>query len=215
MSNNEEITQNKVNSDGDSPWNDPYWVSAPLKKKSRKKPILICLGLFLFVGILAASCSSGSTSNTATNSPVTQQAPPVSPQPVAPVLTAGQQWVQGGGSDRVDAYLASALSATQGVSTAASNLDADGVITSGNDISTAASGILNEASSCDDPELSGILRDLGSVLNEVGQSAINAGNGFKNLDTATIESSTARISAATEKISPIQSRYAEWKANNS
>lgn len=137
------------------------------------------------------------------------------PAPAEPVTSGSQLWVQGGGAERVVNLLSAATDGLDGVSTAAGNQDADGVISAGNQIAAAADGILTESKVCEDPELAAILRDMGTVLRDTGDAAVAAGNGFNNLDIPTIEASTARISANTEKIGPITTRFQEWAANNS
>jgi hypothetical protein len=209
MSNNEEITPNQVRPDGNSYWNGSDWISIPVKKKSKKKPILIGIGIFIAVLVFAGACGSSNT-----------VAPPQgsgnsAPAPAEPTASGSQVWVESGGADRVENLISAAVDGAEAVSTAAGNQDPDGVISAGNQIAAAADGILSESKVCEDPELAAILRDMGTVLRDTGDAAVAAGNGFNNLDIATIESSTARIAANTEKIGPITTRFQEWVANNS
>ena len=208
MSNNEEITPNQVRPDGNSYWNGSDWISIPVKKKSKKKPILIGIGIFLVLMVFAGACGSSNT-----------VAPPQgsgnnAPAPVEPVASGSQLWVQGGGAERVLNLLSAATDGLEDVSTAAVNQDPDGVISAGNQIAAAADGILTESKVCEDPELATILRDMGTVLRDTGDAAVAAGNGFNNLDIPTIEASTARIAANTEKIDPITTRFQTWVENN-
>ena len=209
MSNNEEITPNQVRPDGNAYWNGSDWIHMPIKKKSKKKPILIGIGIFIVLMIFAGACGSS-------NTVAPQQGSGNSaPAPAEPTASGSQVWVQGGGAERVLNLLSAATDGLEDVSTAAGNQDPDGVISAGNQIAAAADGILTESKVCEDPELAAILRDMGTVLRDTGDAAVAAGNGFNNLDIATIEASTARIAANTEKIGPITTRFQEWAANNS
>lgn len=209
MSNNEQITPNQVRPDGNAYWNGSDWISIPVKKKSKKKPILIGIGIFIVLLVFAGACGSSNT-----------VAPPQgsgnsAPAPAEPVISGSQLWVQSGGAQRVLNLITAAQDGAQAVSTAAGNQDADGIISAGNQISAAADGILTESKVCEDPELASILRDMGTVLRDTGDAAVAGGNAFNNLDVPTIEASIARISANTEKIGPITTRFQEWVANNS
>jgi len=188
-------------------WNGSAWINIPAKKRSKKRPILIGLGLFVLVLIAAGACSS-STADPAVSGQTIQQAP------VEPETSGSQKWVESGGAERVKNLISAAVDGAQAVSTAAGNQDPDGVISAGNQISEAANGILSESKVCEDPELASILRDMGTVLSDTGDAAVTAGNAFNNLDVPTIEASTARISADTEKIAPITARFQTWVDNN-
>lgn len=208
MSNNEEITPNQVRPDGNAYWNGSDWISIPVKKKSKKKPILIGIGIFIAVLVFAGACGSSNT-----------VAPPQgsgnsAPAPAEPVTSGTQKWVEAGGAERVKNLLSAAVDGAQAVSTAAGNQDPDGIISAGNQISAAADGILSESKVCEDPELASILRDMGTVLSDTGDAAVTAGNAFNNLDIPTIEASIARISSDTEKIAPITARFQAWVENN-
>ena len=216
MSNNEEITPNQVRPDGNSYWNGSDWISIPVKKKSKKKPILIGIGIFIAVLVFAGACGSSNTPAPVVNGQTLQQGVDNNDQaPAEPETSGTQKWVEAGGAERVKNLLSAAVDGAQAVSTAAGNQDPDGIISAGNQISAAADGILSESKVCEDPELASILRDMGTVLSDTGSAAVTAGNGFNNLDIPTVEASIARISADTEKIGPITTRFQEWVANNS
>ena len=195
-------------------WDGKDWRPLPEKKRSKKRPILIGLGLFVLVLIAAGACGSSTADPVVNGQTLQQGVDNNAPAPAEPETSGTQKWVESGGAERVKNLLSAAVDGAQAVSTAAGNTDPDGIISAGNQISAAANGILSESKVCEDPELASILRDMGTVLSDTGDAAVTAGNAFNNLDIPTIEASIARISADTEKIAPITARFQTWVENN-